>query len=359
MRRLDRYVVVEFSKFLLMAIGFFVALFIIVDLFEKLDKFVDFSAKLTDIALYYLYGTPYTIVLTTPIAMLLASLLLVGQLGRAGELVAMFSAGISFFRILRPILIFSILMSVASYALAEWVMPRSLLERDVILNERIRKGSAPSQFRKRDVAYMGRGDRLYYIRTVDSGHEVLRDVVLQEFDHSGRLHSRIDAREAVFQNGAWLFRTGYFRSGLPDSERVAAFRNLWRTDLGEEPDDLFRLDPDPLNMGRADLGRYIERLRESRVRTRKFEVDYHIKLSYPLINWIIVLLGASLSVRIRRTGWALGLGLSLFIGFAYYGFIRVGQALGYSGAVSPLFAAWVGNLAFLAVAVGFQVRANR
>jgi len=357
-RLLDRYVLTEFTKFLLMAISFFLALFVIVDLFEKLDKFVDHSAALSDVLRYYLYGTPYTIVLTTPIAMLLASLLVVGQLGRTGELTAMLSAGVSFYRILLPILIFSAFMSVASYAVAEWVMPASLLKRDIVLNEKIRKGSAPAQFRKRDVPYMGRGDRLYFMKTIDTARQVIRDVVLQEFEN-GRLTARIDAREAVYENGAWCFRSGFARTGLPDEESVVPFRNLWRSDVTEKPEDLFTLEPDPMIMGRSDLGHYIERLRESRIRTRKFEVEYEIKLSYPLINAIIVLLGASLSVRIRRTGFALGLGLSLFIGFTYYGFIRVGQALGYSGAVPPIVAAWVGNLAFLLVAIGFQVRANR
>ncbi len=358
-RTLDRYVMVEFLKYLTLAMCLFIGLFIIVDLFEKLSKFVDNTASITDIAAFYAYSIPYTVVLTMPMAMLLASLMLIGQLGRTGELVAMLSAGVSFLRILSPVLVLSGLLSVGNFALAEWVMPDALEKKDVTLNEKIRGKSGDAGSRKRNFTYMGRGDRLYWISTVDPARKILRDVVVQTFDEERRVTERIDAREATFVDPAWVFRSGYLRSGMPDAEHVVPFKRLWVTTIPERPEDFMSKEPDPMNMGRAALGRYIDRLKEARARTRKLEVNYHLKLAYPLINFIIVLLGASLSVRIRRTGWALGLGLSMFIGFAYYAFIRFGQAMGFSGAIPPLLAAWLGNIVFLGVAVTFQVRANR
>jgi lipopolysaccharide export system permease protein len=56
---------------------------------------------------------------------------------------------------------------------------------------------------------------------------------------------------------------------------------------------------------------------------------------------------------------ALGFGLSIFLGFAYYGFLRAGQALGYTGHVPPALAAWMGNLVFGIVGGLLFWRANR
>jgi len=361
MRTLDRYVTTEFLKYLAMAVVMFLALFIVVDLFEKIDKFIDHEAAARDVVLFYVYGVPYTLVLTLPIAMLLASLMVVGQLGRTGELVAMLSAGVSFLRVMLPVFLLALLVSGATYLLAEYVMPESLERKEITYEEHIkgRDIRRVANQRKRDVTYVGRDGRLYYVKTVDTARGVLRDVVIQRFDENRRLVERIDAREAVHSPPAWLFRHGYIRRGMPDAEIAAPFRNLWVTGLPETPDDFLSPEPDPMNMGRSELGQYIERLRASRARTRTFEVNYHLKIAYPLINLIIVILGSSLSVRIRRSGWALGLGLSMFIGFAYYAFIRFGQALGQSGALPPLLAAWLGNVVFLTVAGIFQYRANR
>jgi lipopolysaccharide export system permease protein len=361
MRTLDRYVTSEFLKYLTMAVVMFVALFVVVDLFEKMDKFIDHGAAAGDVILFYVYGVPYTLVLTVPIAMLLASLMVVGQLGRTGELVAMLSAGVGFLRIMAPVFGLALVIAGGTYLLAEHVMPETLERKEAIYAESIqgRDVRNVARQRKRDLTYVGRGDRLYYVKTVDVARGVLRDVVIQRFDEDRRLVERVDAREAVHVSSGWLFRHGVLRRGLPQEEIAVPFQNLWITGLPEGPEDFFSPEPDPMNMGRAELGEYIERLRASRARTRTFEVNYHLKIAYPLINVIIVILGSSLSVRIRRSGWALGLGLSMFIGFAYYAFIRFGQALGQSGALPPLLAAWIGNLVFLAVALGFQIRANR
>jgi lipopolysaccharide export system permease protein len=146
---------------------------------------------------------------------------------------------------------------------------------------------------------------------------------------------------------------------MPAGEVTVPFNNFWMSDVSERPADFLRAEPDPLNMGRSGLADYMRRLRESRARTRKYEVEYHLKLAFPLIGFIIVLLGTGLSARIRRTGFAVGFGVSIALGFAYFAFVRAGQAIGYNGGLPPLVAAWLGNLVFLAVAVAFQIRASR
>jgi lipopolysaccharide export system permease protein len=358
-RILDRYLLREFLHYLVMGTLLFVGLFVVVDLFEKIDTFVDNSARADDVALYYLYGIPYVLVLTTPIAMLLASLLTLGQVTRAGELGAMLSAGISFFRVLVPLLVFAIVVSAASFALGEWVMPDASVRKDEIYRNQIRGGLPAAAAGKRDVTYMGRGDRLFYIQRVDPRRGVLRDVVVQQFDPERRLVFRLDAREAVWENGFWVFRDGYVRAGMPARELAVRFGSFWMSDIPERVQDFMRAEPDPMSMGRSGLADYIQRLRESRARTQKYEVEYHLKLAFPLVNVIIVFLGTSLSARIRRSGLALGFGLSAFIGFAYFAFVRTGQAIGYNGALPPLAAAWLGNLVFLGIGAAFQVRANR
>jgi lipopolysaccharide export system permease protein len=356
---LDRYVIREFTSYLTMSLLLFVGLFVIIDLFEKLDTFVDGRAAVMDVVLFYAYGIPFIVVLVVPIAMLLASLLALGQIQKAGELTAMLTSGRSYVRVLMPILALAVAVSIAAYGVAELMMPGASLARERILTEKIRDQSDAPRMRQRHVTYMGRGDRLFYVKTIDAGRNVLRDVVTQRFDAERRVVERFDAREATIENGAWHLRGGFARSGSGDSERVAPFAEFITSEIPETIEDLLRVEPEPESMSRASLAQYIERLRESGARTRKYEVEFHLKLAIPLVNLIIVLLGTGLVLRLRRSGFAIGFGLSIFIGFAYIAFVRAGQAMGYNGVLAPPIAAWLGNAVFLAMAVAIQARANR
>ena len=87
-------------------------------------------------------------------------------------------------------------------------------------------------------------------------------------------------------------------------------------------------------------------------------VDLHMKLAFPLINLIVILIGAPMATRLRSTSTALGFGLSVAIAFAYYAFMQSGKALGHNGALPPYLAAWLGDIVFGAVGGVMMFRAQ-
>ena len=103
LRIVDRYLLREFLLSLLLGLTTFVGIYLVVDLFERIDTFVDHKASPLTVATYYLYGLPVIIVQVLPVAMLLSSLFSVGLLAKHRELTAMKSAGLSLYRILWPI----------------------------------------------------------------------------------------------------------------------------------------------------------------------------------------------------------------------------------------------------------------
>ena len=105
-------------------------------------------------------------------------------------------------------------------------------------------------------------------------------------------------------------------------------------------------------MSYPELRHYVDRLRASGSRTSNYLVDLHLKLAFPLVNLIIIMIGASVATRLRMQSAALGFGLSVSISFLYYGFMRTGQALGHNGALPPYLAAWLGDLVFGTVGLG-------
>jgi lipopolysaccharide export system permease protein len=156
-----------------------------------------------------------------------------------------------------------------------------------------------------------------------------------------------------------MLQDGYLREFDAEREVAAAFRRYFDSRWQERPDEFARQQSDPFHMSRKDLREYIARIREGGAAVQRYVVDYHLRAAFPLANLIMALLGTCLSLRIVRGTLALGFGISISLGFAYYGVLRVGQALGYTGQVPPLLGAWLGNLIFGALGGLLFWRVNR
>lgn len=92
-------------------------------LWTYLDEFVGKGLDADVIAELMLYATSSLIPLALPLAMLLASIMTFGDLGENNELLAMKAAGISLTRIMRPLILLSIFVSVFAFYFANNVMP--------------------------------------------------------------------------------------------------------------------------------------------------------------------------------------------------------------------------------------------
>jgi len=356
LRILDRYLLREFVVYLIMGLLAFVGIFVIVDVFEKIDTFVDAQAAPALVVRFYLTYVPVVLVQILPVAVLLASLLSLGRFVRYNELTAMRIAGQSLYRIFRPLFALALALSVVSFVLGEAVVPEANHRRKKVMDQEIKqKPELPS--RRQDVRYIGRDGRIYILGSYDTQRAMMRDVVVQEFK-AGTLSRRIDARLGQWKEDHWELASGYVRTFNADTVGTRRFDRLV-LEAPERPEEFAKEERDPEVMGFLELRRWIERFRESGGEVRPYLVDLHLKLASPLTNLITVLIGASLSTRIRRGGTALGFGLSLVISFVYYSLIRAGQALGHGGALPPVLAAWISNLIFGALALTLLARAQR
>jgi lipopolysaccharide export system permease protein len=357
-RIFDRYLLREFLLYLVLGLAGFIAVFVVVDVFEKIDKFLDHRASFGLIAGYYLYNTPEIVVRVLPVALLLASFLALGQLNKFGELTAMRAAGQSLLRLLLPVWISALACTAVSLLLSELIVPRANRERDVIYEERIQGIQRAAPVERADVTDLGKGGRIYLVRLYVVPEKRMHQPVLQQF-RGGQLVTRVDAAEARWEDRRWVFYNGFRRDFSSGVERIEPFFRLPIDGLDETPADFAKEARQPREMNFIELGRYIDRLRASGSRVANYLVDLHLKLSFPLVNLIVVAIGASLATRLRMQSAALGFGLSMTIAFLYYGLMRTGQALGHNGALQPYVAAWLATAVFGVVGTVMLVRAQR
>jgi lipopolysaccharide export system permease protein len=345
MRILDRYIGGKFLAAAIFSVVAFVAIFLVVDIVERLDTFIDKDVPFFTVVQYYLFYVPYIVILTLPIAMLLASLFSISALSRHQELTAMKAAGISLYRMLLPVFSLGLLVSILCMIFGEFVVPYTNERKGTIWSREIKKRSQQKGALRRDIYLQGSDGRIYFLREYDGQTQTGKGILLQRYQN-GHLVSRIDAGQMAWVNGAWIFRDGLSRSFVGEEEIATEFAELRRPDLEETPQDFSKKQKQPDEMNYRELRQYIRRVEHSGGEVQREQVDLFLKIAFPFANLIIVLFGAPLASNPRRSGAAVSFGISLFICFVYYSFLRLGQALGYNGTLPPALSAWMGNAVF-------------
>lgn len=101
-------------------------------------------------------------------------------------------------------------------------------------------------------------------------------------------------------------------------------------------------------MGFFQLLEYVERAHREGFDATSQLTDLHFKVASALFSLVTALFTIPLAMRIppRAGGLALGVILSMSVGFLYYLLLALGLALGRGGALPPFLGAWAANLLF-------------
>ena len=124
-KRLDLYILKNYL--LLFAGTFCISLFVVMMqfLWKYVDELVGKGLELMVMAKFFFYAGETLVPLALPLAILLASLISFGNLGERFELLAIKAAGVSLFRTLRPLVIFTVILSCWSFYFQDVVAPRA------------------------------------------------------------------------------------------------------------------------------------------------------------------------------------------------------------------------------------------
>ncbi len=345
MKLLDRYILKGFIGFVIWAFIAFLLLFYLVDIVENIDKYIDRNAGILDVILYYLTYMPYIIILVSPIALLLSGNFICGRLSQHREIVAVRSGGISSLRAGWTIILFGLIWSFVIMAAGEFLVPKTNALRQEIKTEKIDKKKSRTT-RIRNLLYQGEDGRVYSIGSLDPRRSSANDILIVSFDKNDKVNAMIRAREARYERGSWILYDGHVYSLEGDSLHEYSQFSERTLPLRTSPSDLAERRASPDEMGFFELRRFIRRVERAGGDPLRERTDLLMKISYPFINFVILLFGVPLSLRFRRSGLMVGFAQSVAIGFFYFGAIRVGQVLGYNGTLSPALAATMGNIIF-------------
>jgi lipopolysaccharide export system permease protein len=394
-RRLDRYVMRRFLGALAIALAALTVIFVLVHIMDHVDVYLDHEAPWPTVGRYYLLQMPYNTLLTMPMAILIATIISIGELGRYGELTAMKSSGLSLYRITLPLVVFGLALTLGVLLLGETIVPRLNERGNDVYEEEILDQPADFEDFRGNFVYQNPEGYTYLVRSMfvdDSGASVDQVEIQREMEDGTFL--RINAPQMIWEaeRGMWALRDGELRvfpgaeadaaadtagadttapdttapadtvpARRPGDERMYTFMLLRSPAISDSPQELLVESKEPEEMGYEDLVRYIDDRQRRGADTQQEQVDLHMKVAYPFANFVILIFGIALvgsASHASRQSGTVGFGLALFLTIIFWGFLRVGQGIGYGGGLPPAIAAWLANGIFGLVGLVLLARAR-
>jgi lipopolysaccharide export system permease protein len=355
---IDRYFLKYFTTILIFAIAASALIFVVVDLVEHLDKFIDRNVPLQTVVHYYLLYLPYIFYLILPVGMLLASLFTMAHFVKTNEFLAMKSSGISLYRLFGWVALLGAFLSIGDLALGETVVPFANKIRLDIYRYQVKKVPKPATSRRGRIYLQNSPTEFVYIDYFDPQPQTAFRVTIQTVS-GNRLIERIDAERMEYRYEKWILhhvRHLHFQDGQILEERKATMDGGFLTFL---PKDLITVQTAPEEMNYFELNNFINNLLRSGNKAVKWVVDLHFKLSQPFTNLIIVIFGIPLAAIRRSGGIMMAFGMGLFVCFVYFGCMQVSKIMGYSGSLPPAVAAWSANGLFTLTGVGLLLKVRK
>lgn len=361
-RILDKYIFREVCKAFLFGICAFSAVFIGSGTLFKIAKYItDYGASLSAVVKVFVFGLPSVVMWTFPMSMLLATLLTFGRLSSSSEITAMKSCGIGFFRIAMPAILLGFLVSIVAILFNEHVVPwANTAYRNVVYYEIQGNSGANSQDHiiLKDIKD-GQIQRLLYARRYDADSQSLQSITLQEFDGAGKVSHVENAEYAEFTGKEWVMHNGMLYD-ISDGESEHTLRfNTQVLPINASPRQIVREQKDPEELTMKELKAQIRIMKTQYVDTSELETELYQRITVPMASLIFALVGVPLGLQPTRNSSSAGFAMSVIIIFVYYALMTMANAIGRSGALSPMLAVWIPNIVGLIAGLFLIRKASR
>jgi lipopolysaccharide export system permease protein len=348
---LFRYLLREYGKIFTMCFSGLMTIYLVIDFFEKVRRFLRYDASWLDVLTYFLLKAPAISFQIAPLAILMATLLTFGLLSRGHEITAMRSCGISLLWITFPFIAFAAGISLVLLLFSSTVIPLAASKSEEIRTTRIEKKLPAAAVKLKQPWTRVGPDSLMHVTSVSVGGDLLGSVRFFQFDPNFQLVEVTEADEARFRDSTWTLYQGRHRRFSPDGTVSTTTFDRQPIVMTLIPDDFTTwLAGDSELMTFHDIRAYSRRRLQQGSQAARLTIDYYSRIAFPFVTIVMALVGIALSLRrsgARGGSMAMGIGQALAVGFCYWTTHSIAIALGRGGVLTPLIAAWMANGLFM------------
>ncbi|HOF05220.1 MAG TPA: LPS export ABC transporter permease LptF [Syntrophales bacterium] len=360
---IDRYILKE------IAFPFFMILFILTfvllmgKILQLMDLMVNKGIRVTDIALLIIYLMPSFLLFTIPISLFVAIMMGLGRLSGDNELLVMKAAGMSLYRLARPVFVAVgacfLLTALTSYYLAPH---GNFAVKSLLFDLARQKAGAGIKEKVFNDEFSG---ILLYADKVPVNGEFMSGVLISDTRNTTEQRTIIADRAYLIADPKAMTVTLRLENGASHSVD-RSLNNYRRMDFGRY--DL-KLDLGGAMSGdvrktkastEMTVGEMVKQMQDRKLKDadlRELAIEINKKFSIPVSTLVFGILGIPLGIRKHRTAkyWGFTIGLAVVI--VYYLLRLGGEALAETGRLTPFLGAWLPNFALGVAGIWLFLRA--
>lgn len=352
MKILRRYILKELAGPFFFSFAIFTFAMLTGNLIKLADLVINKGVDFFSICKLFFYMLPWLFTFTVPMAVLSATLLTFGRLSADNEITAMRASGISLYRLVFPLVIVGLIISLISYELNDWILPRLRFEsRKLIAQIGVKN---PTAYLEAGTFIKAFKNYIVFIYGIEKNK--LTNIRIYQPQEGRPTRTIIAARGEMYympEKDAIRLKLVNGTSDEPNPKDPNNFYKLnFKTyymtlDMKEGRD--LNIKKKKSDMSITELKQDMKKLKAEGINPIPLIIEIHKKISYSFSSLVFILIGIPLGLMARRGEKTIGFGLSLVVIVTYYIVLLGGEALTIKGILFPAVGIWLPNLIFGAI----------
>ncbi len=210
MKILDKYLLKHFFPSYLLAGITFCFFYCLVDLLSNLSKFIDKGAEIIDVAKFYVFFLPSLWMKLSPLAIIIGVWFSVGHLAQDREIMAMRLSGISAVRIVSPLVVLGLVISLFCLGVNTILVPFCEEKKEEIWKGKIQREEEYLSKSRKDFIFNSEGI-VYFVKNFSEKKEKMNELKIVYSEPVENTEIIVTAQEAFWLDGKWILIDGLKR----------------------------------------------------------------------------------------------------------------------------------------------------
>lgn len=348
-KTLYRYLIGQNLFYLLTCLGVGMSLYLLSDIFDRLDDFLEAGVSMGTMLTYFAVKMPLILSQIMPAVFLLSVVVQISLMARSKEIMALRAGGVSFVVLVKFFVVYAVFWSLIQFAFAQFIGVYGQQAASRIWAQDVRE----RQLDKRELydIWFKEGDRVITLERIRPAQDKGWDLTVYEMGEDRRtIETIITAPRVTAVPGDWELQDA--RVLNPDTFKYES-RASMRLDIEQDLKAFLAMDPnvDPASLPMWQLASVIKRLKATGSNVEALRTSMHMRWAYAFSLLAMALVALSLSTMSENI--YVNVGASLAITFIYYGIFMTGVSAGQKGLLPPVTAAWFGNILFFTLTGGW------
>ncbi len=359
MKIIDKYILRRYFGTFLGLMLLFVPISIILDLSERIDKFIEHKVPISEILGYYGDFLLYFFNILFPIFLFLSVIWFTSRLAQNTEIIAMLNTGMPFMRLLRPYLIGATIIALSVLLLNLSIIPKARIGYNEFWVKYVHNKSHKTR-QTNDVYRQIDPTHFIYASNLNHKSRTAYNFMMEEVVGDS-LKSKLTADRIIYNTKTKKYTLHNVRQRfyLKNREKIVQ-KTVQDTVFNFTLDDLTPLTYIAEGLNYIELNKFIakEKMRGSK-NIKKFELEKYKRMSLPISAFILTFIAVAMASQKRRSGMGGNLAFGITVSMLYILFDRIFGVMVIKSGFSPFLAAWIPNFIFGVLAVFLVWRAKK